>query len=415
MIAARPAPSEKLTHSAWLRRNLFYSPVSALFSLALLAAVLYVLWQLLAWIFFAANWQQLWNNLKLFAVYRYPADLLARPLLAAGLLTFLLGASSSVRLPRQSSEALPARNPIARGVFIQVMALLLVLSILGLGFWQNVRFGWLGVFLSGLLGWWLGRYVPWIRRSLPLLWLLVLTVSLLILHGIKGAGADSFWRLVPTRDWGGFMLTIILSVVGIVVSIPLGVALALGRRSKLPAIKYVCIAFIELVRGAPLITWLYIASLLLPLLLNIEVDRISALNKALVALTIFTAVYMAENVRGGLAAVSTGQEEAARALGLSPWQSMRLIVLPQALRAVIPGIVGQSISLFKDTSLVLVVGLQDFFQVHNIVSLQPASLQVQGGVRLELSLFLAFIYWFFAFRMSRASRQLEAQLGVGKR
>jgi len=270
------------------------------------------------------------------------------------------------------------------------------------------------VSVSGVAGYALGLVQPRILAGMLWAWLAALPVAFFLLFGLPGTRSGPL-RVVPTRDWGGFMLTLILSIVGIAVSFPLGIALALGRRSRLPAIKYVCIAFIEVIRGAPLITWLYIASLMVPLILNIDTDRISALNKALVALTLFSAAYMAENVRGGLQAVTKGQGEAARALGLSAWQSMRLIVLPQALKAVIPAIVGQSIGLFKDTSLVLIVGLQDFFQVHNIVAQQPASLQVQGGVRLELSLFLALVYWYFAFRMSRASRQLEQELGVGTR
>src|SRR5690606_3892999 len=202
---------------------------------------------------------------------------------------------------------------------------------------------------------------------------------------------------------------------GIIPSFPLGIALALGRSSKLPAIKYFCIGFIEVVRGAPLIMWLFIASLLLPLILNVDANSLPAILRAYVAITLFSAAYMAENVRGGLQAVPRGQSEAARALGLSGWETTRLIVLPQALRAVIPAIVGQSIGLFKDTSLVFIVGLVDFFKVADLVSVQPASLQVTGGVKLEVFLFIALIYFFFAYRMSIASRQLEKELGVGER
>jgi general L-amino acid transport system permease protein len=210
------------------------------------------------------------------------------------------------------------------------------------------------------------------------------------------------------------MLTLILFT-AIIPSFPLGIALALGRRSRLPAIKYVCIGFIEIVRGAPLIMWLFVASLLLPLFLNTDPNNLPAILRAYVAITLFSAAYMAENVRGGLQAVPRGQTEAAQALGLSGWQTMRLIVLPQALRAVIPAIVGQAIGVFKDTSLVFIIGLSDFFRVTEIVAVQPASLQVTGGVKLELYLYVAVIYFFFAYRMSIASRQLEKQLGVGTR
>ncbi len=406
MIEARPAPYAQLGLSAWLRRNLFNSVWSSLATVLLAAAALWVLYNLVTWAVFSGSWQQLWNNLKLFATYRYPADLLARPLSVAAMLMTLLGVTAGA--------AQGGTGRIARGVFWQLSLLVALLAVLGLLFWEGVRWGWLATLGSALLGFALGRAAPRLLIGLIWAWVAALPVAFVLLYGLPALGGDE-WRIVPTRDWGGFMLTLILSFTGITVSFPLGVALALGRRSRLPAIKYVCIAFIEVIRGAPLITWLYIASLMVPLLLNIDTDRISALNKALVALTLFSSAYMAENVRGGLQAVAKGQGEAARALGLSAWQSMRLIILPQALKAVIPAIVGQSIGLFKDTSLVLIVGLQDFFQIHNIVAQQPASLQVQGGVRLELALFLALIYWFFAFRMSRASRQLEVELGVGTR
>jgi len=403
---ARRPPLGQTGVQAWLRRNLFGSFVSTVATVVIAGAVAYVLWQLLTWVFFAASWQQLWNNLKLFTVYRYPADLLWRPLSAAAMLMALLGATAGA-----SSGGV---GRIVRGVFIQLFALVLVLTVLALLYWEGVRWGWVAVSVSGVLGYALGLAQPRILVGMMWAWLAALPIAFFLLLGMPGTRGGNL-RVVPTREWGGFMLTLILSVVGIAVSFPLGIALALGRKSRLPAIKYVCIAFIEIVRGAPLITWLYIASLMVPLLLNIDSDRIGALTKALVALTLFSSAYMAENVRGGLQAVAKGQGEAARALGLSAWQSMRLIVLPQALKAVIPAIVGQSIGLFKDTSLVLIVGLQDFFQIHNIVAQQPASLQVQGGVRLELSLFLALTYWYFAFRMSRASQQLEKELGVGTR
>jgi len=406
VIEARRPPVAATGALAWMRRNLFGSVLSSVATVVLLVAIVYVVWSLLSWIFLTASWQQLWNNLKLFAVYRYPADVLWRPLSVAAMFMALLGATAGA--------AEGGTGKIVRGVFFQIFALVLFLTVLALLYWEGVRWGWLAVSVSATLGYALGLAQPRILAGMLWAWLAALPVAFFLLFGLPGTRSGAL-RVVPTRDWGGFMLTLILSIVGITVSFPLGIALALGRRSRLPAIKYVCIAFIEVVRGAPLITWLYIASLMVPLLLNIDTDRISALNKALVALTLFSAAYMAENVRGGLQAVAKGQGEAARALGLSAWQSMRLIILPQALKAVIPAIVGQSIGLFKDTSLVLIVGLQDFFQVHNIVAQQPASLQVQGGVRLELSLFLALVYWYFAFRMSRASRQLETELGVGTR
>jgi general L-amino acid transport system permease protein len=341
-----------------------------------------------------------WLNLKLFAVGLYPFDLLWRPLLALALLMALLGASAG------------AARGIVRGVFLNTLLLVTTIAVVAVVSWPSVRWWWVAIVLAAVTGYLVGPLVPRLTRVLPWAWALSFPVALLLLYGFAPGGGTL--RVVQGREWGGFMLTLILTT-GLIPSFPIGIALALGRRSKLPAIKYFCIAFIEVIRGAPLIMWLFIASLLLPLLLNTDPNSLPAVLRAYVAITLFSSAYMAENVRGGLQSVPIGQGEAARALGLSGWQTTRLIVLPQALRAVIPAIVGQAIGLFKDTSLVFIVGLIDFFNVANIVANQPESLRVPGGIRMELSLFLAVVYWFFAYRMSIASRQLERELGVGER
>lgn len=405
MLEQRPPPVGQTGALAWARRNLFGSVADSIATVVGGTLLIVVVGGLLQWIFTSAHWTQVWNNLKLFAVYRYPSTLLWRPFAVVGMIMFLLGLSAS-------GPRLPTSN-IIRGVFWWFFFGVALLSVVGLIYWPSVRFGWAATAVAGLVGLLLGAAVPSVKRSLGWLWGASVVVAFVLLYGVFDGGP---LRHVETRVWGGFLLTMVLSVVGIVVSFPLGILLALGRRSKLPAIKWASVAFIEIVRGAPLITWLFIASLLVPLLLGIsDPDRISALARALVAVTLFSAAYMAENVRGGLQAVPKGQEEAARALGLSGWQTTLLIVLPQALRAVIPAIVGQAIGLFKDTSLVFIVGLFDFFNVAEVVATQPPSLLVPGGIRLELSLFLVVVYWFFAYRMSVASRQLEAQLGVGTR
>lgn len=405
MIEQRPAPAGETGAVAWARRNLFGSVADSIATVVGGTVLLFAAFGLLQWIFTSAHWEQIWNNLKLFAVYRYPRELLWRPFAIVGMIMFLLGLSAS----GARSDA----TVIVRGVFWWFFFGVAVLGVVGLLYWPSVRFGWAATAVAGLAGLALGGALPTVKRSLGWLWGASVVVAFVLLYGVFDDGP---LRHVETRVWGGFLLTMVLSVVGIVVSFPLGILLALGRRSKLPAIKWASTAFIEVVRGAPLITWLFIASLLVPLLLGIpDPDRISALTRALVAVTLFSAAYMAENVRGGLQAVPKGQSEAARALGLSGWQTTLLIVLPQALRAVIPAIVGQAIGLFKDTSLVFIVGLFDFFNIADVVANQPPSLLVPGGIRLELSLFLVVVYWYFAYRMSVASRQLEAQLGVGTR
>lgn len=404
MTTQRLPPKRDRGVAGWLRANLFATAGSSLATLVVFAIVAWAAVGLLGWVFGAANWERLWVNLKLFAVFRYPADLLWRPLLAAGLFLFAFGASSF------GSEAGIAR--IIRGAFWQFWSLIAGLTVVAfVAGWQVAPYYLLAAAM-GITGFLSSRFLPAVGKQGGIIWLFTLLLVPIVLYGIPGSSGSL--RVVPIRMWGGFMLTLVLTT-GIVPSFPIGVALALGRRSKLPAIKYVCIGFIELIRGAPLIVWLFIANLMVPLLFNIGPDAVPSLGKAYIALTLFSSAYMAENVRGGLQSVPVGQSEAARALGLSAWQTTRLIVLPQAIRAVIPAIVGQAIGLFKDTSLVFILNLQDFFNVHNIVAQQPASIQVTGGIRLELSLFLAVTYFFFAYRMSVASRQLERLMGVGER
>ncbi len=404
VLPSRRPPRDARGVRAWLKQNLFGSISNSIISVVSIGLGVWAVVGLVGWILTSAHWAQLWANLRLFAVYRYPADLLWRPLGVVALVMLLLGLTAGAS-GRGSGE-------IIRGVFWWFFNLVAVLTVLGLFFWPAVRWLWVMVAAAGLLGYFGGRAFPGVMRSMAYLWGASVVVAVLLLTGTGGSGA---LRTVDTKQWGGFMLTLVLAIVGIAVSFPLGIALALGRRSRLPVIRYVSVTFIEVIRGAPLITWLFIASLLVPLLFAVSPDRISALFRAMVAVTVFSAAYMAENVRGGLQAVPRGQNEAARALGLSGWQTTRLIVLPQALRAVIPAIVGQAIGLFKDTSLVFIVGLFDFFNVSNTVASQPQSLLIPGGIRLELSLFLAAVYWYFAYRMSVASRQLERQLGVGTR
>jgi general L-amino acid transport system permease protein len=198
-----------------------------------------------------------------------------------------------------------------------------------------------------------------------------------------------------------------------VLSFPLGVLLALGRRSSLPAVRWVCIAYIELIRGVPLITILFVGAFMLGFFLPAGMETPSLETRALVAIAIFTSAYVAEIVRGGLQSVPRGQVEAAQALGLSAVKTTRLIVLPQALRAVIPALVGQFISLYKDTSLVFIIGLTEVLAVAEAITKQPDFLA--QGLFVETLLFAAFVYWAGSYWMSRESQRLERRLGVGER
>lgn len=215
---------------------------------------------------------------------------------------------------------------------------------------------------------------------------------------------------IETDQWGGLPLTLALAVLGIVLAFPFSIVLALGRRSELPAIRALSVGYIELVRGVPLVSVLFMASVMFPLFLpeGVTVDK---LLRALVGIILFTAAYLAEAVRGGLQAIPRGQEEAADALGLSYWRKMRLIVLPQALRLVIPPIVNQFISCFKDTSLVTIVGLYDLLAATKAALADPEwrPFFVEGYIAA------AAVYWCFCFFMSRYSQWLERQLATGQR
>jgi general L-amino acid transport system permease protein len=242
-------------------------------------------------------------------------------------------------------------------------------------------------------------------RRLWIAWLAgVVAMWILMNGGIFGLS------VVETDKWGGLPLTLILAVNGIVFSFPLAILLALGRRSDMPAIKAICIAFIELVRGVPLITVLFMASLMIPLFLP-EGVTIDKLLRAQIAFILFAAAYEAEVVRGGLQAISKGQFEAADALGLSYWQKTGFIILPQALKLVIPPMVNTFIGFFKDTSLVIIIGMFDLLGATRLASSDP----VWRPYYIEGLVFVALIYFAFCYTMAEYSRSVERRLNRGVR
>ncbi|MBT8214845.1 MAG: amino acid ABC transporter permease, partial [Acidimicrobiia bacterium] len=213
---------------------------------------------------------------------------------------------------------------------------------------------------------------------------------------------------------GGFILTFVLAFTSIAMSFPLGVILALGRTSTMPLFRLVSTAYIEIIRGVPLITWLIFGAIMLPVFLPQGVE-LQGIVRAMFAIAFFSAAYLAENVRGGLQSIPNGQYEAAKALGMGTVQMTVFITLPQALRAVIPALVGQVIALFKDTSLVTIIGIFDFLHIARaVIPAQSNPFNFQGTIR-ETLLFAALFYWIFTFAFSRASIRLEKKLGVGER
>jgi general L-amino acid transport system permease protein len=242
-------------------------------------------------------------------------------------------------------------------------------------------------------------------RRLVIGWGVALAVCALLMWGGL-FGLD----VVPNERWGGLPLTLVLSVVGIAAAIPLGIVLALGRRSDLPAIRAVCVGYIEIVRGVPLVSVLFMASVMFPLFLP-EGVTIDKLLRAQVGIILFTAAYLAEAVRAGLQALPRGQYEAADALGLGYWQKQRLIILPQALRIVIPPMVNQFISAFKDTSLVMIIGLYDLLNAAKGALADPP----WRPFSIEVYAFTALVFWAFCFFMSRYSQFLERRLNAATR
>ncbi len=258
--------------------------------------------------------------------------------------------------------------------------------------------------LIGGLG--LVAVIPRVRRWRPylLFWMTVPVIAWLLLHG----AAPLQLVTVETDIWGGLLLTLVLTVVGLAVGFPLGVVMALGRQSEMPIIRALSISYIELMRGVPLITVLFMASVMLPLFFpsGFNLDK---LLRAQVGIILFEGAVMAEVVRGGLQGVPRGQFEAASALGLSYWRMMGLIVMPQALRIVVPAMVGQFISLLKNTSLVTVIGLFDLLGVTQLVTANP---EWMGDI-IETYVFVAFLYWIFCWAMSKYSRVLEVRFRTG--
>ena len=244
----------------------------------------------------------------------------------------------------------------------------------------------------------------------PLVAILLLTVYPLVAYVLLTGGFGL--EVVPTYRWGGLLLTLVVAVTGIVLALPLGVLLALGRRSDLPAVRIASVIFIEFWRGVPLVTVLFMASYMLPLFMpqGFSADK---LLRALIAVALFNSAYMAEVVRGGLQAIPKGQREAATALGLGYWQMHALIILPQALRLAIPNIVSTCIGIFKDTTLVSIIG---FFDLLGMIQAGTSDANWSTPATAFTGyLFAAVVFWTFCFSMSRYSRHMERVLSAGER
>ncbi len=389
-----------------LQRQLAPSAADALLSLGLVALILWAALQLLGWAMGRADWAVVQLNSMLLLVGRYPLAEQWRLWLLALLLALQAGLSWGLlrawpRADRREQARLWPRHDRIAGLLLALLALLLpfALHLAGPLQWR----WWLlaAVLLAGrwAAGRW-GQQLP--RRALKLvavLWPLLYLLGFWLIGGGLGLAA------VSPGDWGGLLLTLLMASFAMALSFPLGVLLALGRRSSLPLLRWGSVAYIEFIRGAPLITLLFVGQNILGFLLpgGASPDRIW---RAAWVLTLFAAAYLAEAVRSGLAAVPPGQLEAARSLGLSQPQSMVLVVIPQALRVALPAMVGQFIALLQDTTLLSLIGLLDLLGTARGIMANPEFL----GHSSELYLVLAVLYWGCCASLGLGSRALERRL-----
>ena len=390
-------PSRATTPTAWLQKNLFSTWYNSLLTVLCVAFLVWLGVGFVTWAFTVAQWQVVVNNLRLFFAGRYPVNSLWLLWTTAGLFTAAGGLTWGILARHFRLLSPPAL------VGLGVVAALCVGLSLSMPTTGLVLLGLLGLLVAAAFGGQaIGRRVEGFGAWLPLVWLAAYLLGLVLILNPRSVRID---------DLSGLVLTLLTAITSIVLCFPFGVLLALGRQSDLIAVRWLCIALIEVIRGLPLIGILFMAQVMLPLVLTPGSRPPDRVIRAIAGLTIFASAYLAENVRGGLQSIPRGQGEAARALGLSAPLVTLLIILPQALKAVIPTIVGQFISLFKDTSLLAIVGLVELLGISQSILANPAYL----GRYTEAYTFVALIYWVCCYAMSLGSRRLERQLNVGQR
>ena len=358
-LPPRPAPVKTEGLVPWVRRNLLASVPNAALSIVIIGVLLWVVWGILNW-----------GVINAVTAANPDACQAARG----------IGACWGV-INEKARFILLGRYPQAehwRPVIAMFAMIGLIVASCSRYFWK-----------------------PWLAA----LWALVLA----LFFTLMGGGVLGLTK-VPTDQWGGLPLTIMLTVISMTAAFPIAMAVALGRRSNMPAIKSLCVVYVELVRGVPLISVLFMASFMLPLFMPIGKSP-DVLIRVIVGITLFAAAYMAEIIRGGLQALPKGQTEAAASIGLGYWQTQIKIVIPQALGTVVPSIMNNFISLFKDTSLVTIVSL---YELTGALSLAVGSDPEWRPFKIEAYLFIAAIYFACCFAMSRYSLWIEKNVAVGK-
>jgi general L-amino acid transport system permease protein len=394
--AVEVAPSkEPATPGEWIRQNLFSSVFNSILTILSALVIGYFGFQLLRWVFVSADWRVVKANLRIYMVGRFPLEEVWRVWASAYLVAFLAGLSWGVSGLRLQWTR---RKAALRAVLGVVVVLAFSYLLEGLRIWILT----LAIPAAVAVGVLIGRAGSRRLRVVVIAgWLLIFPAIIILLRAFDG---------VPPQIWGGFMLNVLLAVAATFLSFPVGILLALGRRSTLPIISKFCVGFIELFRGVPLVTLIISGQFILPLMLPPGME-LSLIVRMILVFTIFSSAYVAEIVRGGLQGVHAGQYEAARAVGLSTTRMMALIIMPQALRSTIPAMISHFISLFKDTSLLAALAITDALRAARRASAQLEFI----GDQKEALLAAALLFWSVTFSMSRWSQRLERRLGVGER
>jgi general L-amino acid transport system permease protein len=421
MLDEMAPPTSQIGPIRWARENLFSSVSNSILTLLAIWFVYSLLAATLPWILFSsfsanslgecrtaireaygadatgACWAVIRERYHQLLFGFYPSELYWRPILALILMLIAIGPVLF--------EGLPRKMLLFSGLYPFIGFFLLWGGTVWLPVTILLGFA-IAYFSATLLGKVIGSLGAVVAAILlPVIWWLLLAGPVADgLHAIIPLGLEP----VESASFGGFLLSIVIGVTGIVLSLPLGVLLALGRRSDLFVVRTICIGFIEFIRGVPLITLLFVASTLLNYFLP-PGTTFDIVLRVMIMVTLFSSAYMAEVIRGGLAALPRGQYEAADALGMDYWKSMRLIIMPQALKISIPSIVGIFIGLFKDTTLVSIIGLMDPLGLSNAIRANAA----WNGIVWELYGFIAFMFFVFCFSMSRYSMYLERKLQTG--
>jgi general L-amino acid transport system permease protein len=376
----------------WIKKNLFNGWYNSILTIISILFIYQIIGSLLKWAIFTADWTVLQDNLRLFFVGTYPEQFLWRIYLSLIIVTLLGGISWGVL---NGNKSFLNKSNILKIAIVFIGCLTVILP---LGLTAGITL--ISLLLLTIIGGFLGKIIvsKWlmINRWLLLIWLIIFCLVTWLVEG------GIFLEQVKIDNFSGLILTLYTAIISIVLCFPFGILLALGRQSKLIFIRWLSTGYIEIIRALPLIGILFMAQVMLPLILPPEI-RPDRVIRAICGFIIFASAYLAENIRGGLQSVPKGQTEAAKALGLNTPLILTFIILPQAIKAVIPAILGQFISLFKDTSLLAIVGLIDLLGMSQSILANPKFI----GKYLEVYLFIALIYWLCCYTMSLATKKIE--------